>query len=177
MTARALNLSWVSNQLALGGSFLQDDIAVLAREHCVRHVVDLRAEQQDEAAHLQPHGIELLLLPTRDLHAVSLSMVQLGVAWVSQRLMRKERVYIHCEHGIGRSILLGLCVLTKQGMPPLDALAAIKRSRPCASPSPDQLHAYLEWLGHETIEAPSWHELAAIAYATCLHPDQTEARA
>jgi protein-tyrosine phosphatase len=133
-------------------------------------VVDVRSEAQHDAALLRAHGLELLRLPTPDHHAISHDMLQTGVRWVRERLERGGRVYIHCQHGIGRSVLLAWCVLVALGRAPRDALTQIKAARVCASPSPAQIHALLDFAGAYTSKLPSWDELAQIAYAHLRRP-------
>ena len=71
-------------------------------------------------------------------------MLDDGVAFVNRHLDRGERVLVHCEHGIGRSATLALCVLVSRGMEPLDALwnwrraaaRSSRRARPNTRPGP-----------------------------------------
>jgi protein-tyrosine phosphatase len=140
-----VDLSWVTPQLAVGGSFSMDEAAALARELGIARVVDLRDECCDDEEELRRHGVLLLKLPTADCCAVSQDMLDDGVAWVNDHLDAGHRVYVHCEHGIGRSALLLLCVLVARGLRPLDALALLKRARRKASPSPAQLEAFRAW--------------------------------
>ncbi len=53
---------------------------------------------------------------------------------------------IHCQHGIGRSALLALCVLVDQGWQPLDALTHAKDRRAQVSPSRSQYEGWAAWL-------------------------------
>jgi protein-tyrosine phosphatase len=143
---------------------------MLARELAIRAVVDLRSEDRDDESILRQHGIRLLHLPTDDHHAVSQPMLEDGVAFVRPFLDRGERVLIHCEHGIGRSATLALCVLVGQGYEPLEALELSKTRRGLISPSPAQYQAWTEWLARfagETRagwEIPSFDAFKAIAY-------------
>jgi protein-tyrosine phosphatase len=161
-----LNLSWVAERLAVGGSFARERICELAEELSVRAVVDLRAEDRDDEETLTKHGVRFLHLPTDDHCAISLPMLDAGVAWVTPRLASDERVYIHCEHGIGRSVLLCMCVLVETGDSPMAALRRIKDARPKASPSPVQLEVFLTWCGTRSLQTlPAWQDLADVAYA------------
>lgn len=176
MTARtgsehpALDLSWVTPQLAVGGSYPPAAAAHLARSLGVRHVVDLRVETRDDEVVLRGHGIELLHLPTRDACAVSLTMLDDGVAWVATRIARGDKVFVHCQHGIGRSALLVLCVLVARGDAPLHALERAKGARRKVSPSPEQLEAFRAWIASwrartgAEVAIPTFDALAAIAY-------------
>jgi protein-tyrosine phosphatase len=97
-------------------------------------------------------------------------MLRDGVTFASRHLDRAERVLLHCEHGIGRSATLALCVLVARGMSPLDALELAKDKRPLVSPSPAQYEAWTEWLRAWAREhqvdwsIPAFDAFKAIAY-------------
>jgi protein-tyrosine phosphatase len=164
------DLSWITETLAIGGSFLPSQAPELARDHGVSAVVDLRGEACDDAQLLASHGIELLHLPTVDLRPVAPAMLDRGVRFVSAHLAAGRRVLVHCTYGIGRSVLLGLCVLVAHGHAPIDALTLAKERRACVSPSPAQYAAWAAWLAtwqgerHPTWRVPSYEEFRAIAY-------------
>lgn len=138
--------SWLTQTLAVGGAVPAEGVEVLAAEHGVSAVIDLRQEACDDAEALERHGLDFLHLPTQDLCAVSVEMLERGVAFARPRLTAGRRVLIHCEHGIGRSATLALCVLVDQGMTPLAALSLAKDRRPLVSPSPEQYEAWRAWL-------------------------------
>ncbi len=159
------NLSWIAERLAVGGSFPAEGAEHLARGLGIRAVVDLRAEARNDEVLLARHGLVLLHLPTVDHHAVSAPALREGVAFANGWLDRGERVLIHCEHGIGRSATLALCVLVSRGMAPLDALELAKSRRGLVSPSPAQYEAWAAWLRrHELPPAPPFDVFAGIAY-------------
>jgi hypothetical protein len=164
------NLSWITPHLAVGGSFASERAGELARAHQVRAVVDLRSESRDDEVLLVSHGVSFLHLPTDDHCAVSARMLDEGVAFVNRHLDRGERVLVHCEHGIGRSATLALCVLVSRGAAPLDALEQAKSARALVSPSPAQYHAWIGWLEAWAAEravlwsVPDFDAFAAIAY-------------
>jgi protein-tyrosine phosphatase len=171
----SLNLDWVTPALAVGGRFPVEAVEHLARSLSIRHIVDVRREARDDERVLREHGITLLHLPTEDLCAISRHMLQEGVRWVRRHLDQGLKVYIHCEHGIGRSALLALCVLVESGKTPLEALELAKRARPRVSPSPEQLETFIAWAEERRVERglpwrmPRFQELARIAYRH-LHP-------
>src|SRR5687768_13202648 len=101
-----LNLSWITSRLAVGGRFPMQAAFELAERLRIRHVVDLRIEDKDDEQILQAHGMRLLHLPTEDACAISAELIDHGVAWVNAQLDAGNAVYIHCEHGVGRSALL-----------------------------------------------------------------------
>lgn len=159
-----IDFSWITPALAIGGCFAIDACEELAREYLIRGVIDLREEACDDEVELRRHGIELLHLPTRDHAAVAPEMLREGVAFSARHLDAGARVLIHCQHGIGRSGLLALCVLVDRGYSPLDALELAKTRRPKVSPSAAQYEAWSRWLGERAISPPTFDEFAAIAY-------------
>jgi protein-tyrosine phosphatase len=129
--------------------------------------VDLRGESRPDVAGLSQHGLTVLHLPTPDRLAVSGAALDLGVHWTETRWRAEEGVYVHCQHGIGRSPLLVACVLVRLGHAPLAAFELIKRQRPCTSPSPAQLAALVEWCDRQPgvqQPLPSLEALQLIAY-------------
>ncbi len=170
MARSELDFDWVTTNLAVGARFSASDAARLAREHRIGHVVDLRIETRDDERVLRRHGIELLHLPTEDVCAIPEEMIEHGVFWVNARLDRGAGVLVHCQHGIGRSALLALCVLVSRGDAPLDALVRAKDARRVISPSPDQLAAFSRFCGRlrersgASWEVPAFDALASIAY-------------
>jgi protein-tyrosine phosphatase len=155
---------WITDRLAVGGCFPRDREIELARTHEVRAVVDLRSEDCDDGALLTKAGIRFLHLPTPDLQPVSVAMLDEGVAFVRAHLNRGQRVLIHCQHGIGRSALLALCVLVDGGMEPMAALTLAKDARERISPSPSQFEGWCRWLRAHGHSAPSMHEFGCVAY-------------
>src|SRR5437763_4826691 len=123
-----LNMSWVTKHLAVGGRIRPEDIAAVARAG-ITHVVDTRSEYRDDEQALAKEHIELLYLPTRDTQAMSVEQLMEGAQWVHQRMEQEGRVLIHCEHGVGRSVLLGCAVLVYGGMHAQDALKLVKNKR------------------------------------------------
>ena len=172
---RALNFDWIDDRMAVGGSFPIEAAEQLARRERIGGIVDLRVEACDDEATLRVHGVEFLHLPTVDCCAIAPPMIDDGVEWVRTRLDAGTRVLIHCEHGIGRSALLGLCVLVGGGVEPLDAMNRLKAARPVVSPAPEQLEAFRAWVGGwrkrtgARIEVPSYDALAWVAH-THLRP-------
>jgi protein-tyrosine phosphatase len=156
--------------LAIGGSFPAEYAERLASVHGVRAIVDLRTEACDDESVLRRHNVTFLHLPTEDHGAVSLPMLREGIAFVNRHLDRGERVLVHCEHGIGRSATLALCVLVSRGLDPLAALELAKSRRSLVSPSPAQYHAWAGWLrewarDHDVSwRVPDFDAFKAVAY-------------
>lgn len=164
------NFDWVTPSLAVGGSFPLERTEEVARAHGVRAVVDLREEACDDETELTRYGVAFLHLPTEDMRGVSQPMLDEGAAWTRERLDGGDKVLIHCEHGIGRSALLALCVLSAEGAAPAAALLALKDAREKVSPSEHQYRAWAEWLRrHDLPPAPAWLDYCRIAYRHLSH--------
>lgn len=133
-----LNLSWVTEHLAVGGRIRPEDIRALGLLG-VTHIIDTRSEYADDKVALSNEQIELLYLPTPDTCPLSLEQMMQGAIWASEKINGGGRVLIHCEHGVGRSVLLTCAVLVYSGMPASAALTLVKEKRWQASPNQRQI--------------------------------------
>jgi hypothetical protein len=160
------NLSWIVPDLAVGGSFPAGRAACLARDHGVGAIIDVRSEQCDDAMELRACGLRFLHLPTADHHAVSQAMLDAGVQFAAEARRVGRRLLVHCEHGIGRSATVALCILVERGLDPLQALIRAKDARALVSPSPAQYEAWTQWIMRRApaAKAPSFDAFKAIAY-------------
>lgn len=160
------NFSWIEPDLAVGGSFPPGRAAALASRHGVGAVVDLRAEVCDEAAELAGCGLRFLHLPTEDMSGVSQPLLDRGVAFARAARGEGRRLLAHCEHGIGRSATLALCILVDRGWSPMAALRLAKDARVQVSPSEAQYQAWAAWLRRQDgrVNPPTYHEFGCIAY-------------
>ncbi|HEY8592560.1 MAG TPA: dual specificity protein phosphatase family protein [Sphingomicrobium sp.] len=158
------DVSWLTDDVALGGCFPMERADHLAREHGIGAVVDLRKEDRDDEERLDAAGIRFLHLPTPDLEPVTVEMLDEGVRFTRAHTDAGIKVLIHCQHGIGRSALLALCVLVDRGWEPLDALNHAKDRRWRVSPSRSQYEGWARWLASRGKQAPDYHTFGCIAY-------------
>ena len=158
------NFHWLTDTIAVGGCFPMDRTAHLADLHGVGAIVDLREEDCDDEALLVRHGIAFLHLPTPDLHPATIDKLDQGVDFVRGHIEQGRRVLIHCQHGIGRSALLALCVLVDLGHEPLAALKLAKDKRELVSPSQSQYEGWAQWLRRNGHPVPDFHSFGCIAY-------------
>jgi protein-tyrosine phosphatase len=139
-----LNMSWINSQLAVGGRIRPEDIYVLGNVG-VTHVIDTRAEYSDDKQALAREHIELLYLPTPDTYPLSIEQLMQGAAWANDRILHGGHVLIHCEHGVGRSVLLACATLVYDGMQASEALELVKQKRWQASPNSRQVQRLREF--------------------------------
>lgn len=133
-----LNMSWVTDHLAVGGRVRPEDIGALARAG-ITHVVDTRSEYCDDEQALRKENISLLHLPAPDTYPLTVAQLTEGATWVDQHIQQGGRVLIHCEHGVGRSVLLTCAALTYRGMDAYSALALVQEKRWQAAPNHRQV--------------------------------------
>ncbi|GHO87861.1 protein-tyrosine phosphatase family protein [Dictyobacter formicarum] len=133
-----LNMSWVTSHLAVGGRVRLEDIPMLSKAG-ITHVVDTRSEYCDDKDALARENITLLYLPTPDTYPLSVEQLLEGAAWVNECVSQDGHVLIHCEHGVGRSVLLTCASLVYGGMHASDALELVKEKRWQAAPNHRQV--------------------------------------
>ena len=133
-----LNMSWVTEHLAVGGRIRPEDIKALSRVG-VSSVVDTRSEFCDDKEALAQEHIDLLYLPTPDTYPLSVEQLMEGAQWANEKISHGGHVLIHCEHGIGRSVLLTCATLIYGGMNASDALRLVQTKRWQAAPNQRQV--------------------------------------
>jgi len=133
-----LNMSWVTDNLAVGGRVHPEDIRALARSG-ITHVIDTRSEYADDTQTMAREHIDLLHLPTADTQPLTIEQMMEGARWAHEHMQRGQRVLIHCEHGVGRSVLLTCAALVYGGMHAHDALELVQEKRWQASPNHKQV--------------------------------------
>lgn len=139
-----LNLSWITPHLAVGGRIHAQDIPRMAAAG-VTCVVDTRSEDRDEEEALAEHGIALLYLPTPDTHPLAIADLTRGAEWINEQIGGGRRVLVHCEHGVGRSVLLAAAALVESGLGAHEAINLIKRRRWQAAPNHRQMKRLQEF--------------------------------
>jgi hypothetical protein len=165
MEAWVPTFSWIRPDLAVGGAFPVERAACLVGDHGVGAVIDLRSEACDDVGVLKQCGLRFLHLPTEDMAGVSQGGLDQAVTFAQGCRAADLRLLVHCQHGIGRSALVALCILTDGGLTPLEALALAKSARQTVSPSEAQFQAWSEWIARRTrFKPPSYHEFGMIAY-------------
>lgn len=133
-----LDFSWIEPTLAVGGRIRPIDIPRLSAAG-IKYVVDVRLEHRDDEGVLNRHGIELLYLPTPDTYPLSIEDLRRGAIWINHYRQLGDRVLVHCEHGVGRSVLLAAAALVCGGMTTTQAYTLIADKRWQASPNRRQV--------------------------------------
>jgi HAD superfamily hydrolase (TIGR01509 family) len=138
-----LDVSWVYPDLAVGGRVDPLNVPRL-KALGIGSVVDLRAEEADDPTLHAEHGIHFLHLPMPDEFPLTQEQLREGSRWVAAERAAGRRVLVHCQHGVGRSVMLVAAVLINEGIPPTRALEQIKARRPRVALNARQLAAVYE---------------------------------
>jgi protein-tyrosine phosphatase len=119
-----------------GGDWLEDEIESW-RSQGVSTVVSLltKAEERDlelsaESTIVQELGMEFLSYPIPD-YSVPASRADIAalVSKLRVKLGHGDKIVVHCRGGLGRSPLIGACLLASAGVPPETAFRRIGRVR------------------------------------------------
>ncbi len=147
-----LDVAWIRPDLAVGGRVHPANVPRL-RVMGIESVVDLRREESDDPTLLAAHGIRFLSLPMTDGDPLTLEQLREGSAWIAAERAAGRRVLVHCQHGVGRSVMLVAAVLLNEGMPLAAALAHIRSRRPRMAFSEGQLRAIQEYAAQRVARA------------------------
>ena len=148
------DLSWITSGLCVSGTLHRRHFKAL-REIGLRAIVDLREEDQDDEELLGTFDIRLLHLPTPDHCAPTQEQLAIGSEWVADQLANGRSTLIHCREGIGRSVILACCVLTRQGQEPGASLHLTRKRRWGTALSALQLDAIEQFASLIRASAPS----------------------
>ncbi|KAL8093995.1 phosphatidylglycerophosphate phosphatase PTPMT2-like [Apium graveolens] len=108
----------------------------------------------------QAHGIDHLVIPTRDyLFAPSFIDINRAVNFIHRNASCGKTTYVHCKAGRGRSTTIVLCYLVEyKHMTPAAALEYVRSRRPRVLLAPSQWKAVQEYKQHQlafAAESPS----------------------
>ena len=139
-----LNFTWITESLAVGGAPRKRDYRRLAALG-ITAVIDAREEASDDAEALTQVGIRLLHLPTPDRFALSQEQLRRGTRWALERLAEGGKLFVHCQHGVGRGPLQGCAILIGQGLSAPEALRTMRTRRWQAAPNDRQIEGLLQF--------------------------------
>ena len=111
-----MDMSWVTEQIAVGGGIWRaENMAEVARAG-VTHVIDMQIEFDDTPL-AEPHGITVLWNPTDDdFQPKSPEVFQAGVDFARDVLADDgAKLLIHCAAGVHRAPMMALAILGSMG--------------------------------------------------------------
>lgn len=137
------DMSWVTPNLAVGGRVSPHHVEHIAGAG-VTCIVDTRSEAADDKALLDRHGILFAHLPTPDNTPLTAEQLTAGGQWINERIAGGHAVLVHCENGIGRSVMLVVAALMMTGLSAEEALCRVQRARWQAAPNRSQIRRLFE---------------------------------
>jgi len=126
-----MDLSWVTDRIAVGGGIWRADVMAEVARAGITHIVDMQIEFDDTAlAH--PHGIRVMWNPVDDdFQPKPPEVFQRGVEFALEALDGEEaKVLIHCAAGVHRAPMMTLALLCSMGWSLMDAMELIEARRP-----------------------------------------------
>ena len=99
---------------------------------------------KDEGREAEQAGINFLNFPIPD-GTVPLNEVRFRafVADLANRLLRGERIGVHCRGSIGRATVTAACTLIHLGWKPAAALVAVETTRGCPVPDTEEQQMWI----------------------------------
>lgn len=125
-----MDITWVTDRLAVGGGIWNDQNMEELVKLGVTHVIDMQIEFDDRPI-AEPYGVKVLYNPTDDDFQVKPpELFQRGVAFAMQALDEPgNKIFIHCAAGVHRAPMMTLAVLRALGWSLKDAVETIQRRR------------------------------------------------
>ncbi|MGB7622535.1 MAG: dual specificity protein phosphatase [Terriglobia bacterium] len=126
-----MDMTWVTDRIALGGGIWNERNMIELAQAGVTHVIDMQIEFDDTPL-AAPYGVRVLWNPTDDdFQPKSHELLDRGVEFALEALNDSEsRVYIHCAAGVHRAPMMTLAVLGATGWDLDAAMVLIETRRP-----------------------------------------------
>jgi len=125
-----MDMTWVTDRIAVGGGIWNDENMAELVEHGVTHIIDMQIEFDDRPL-AEPYPIKVLFNPTDDdFLPKPPQLFQAGVEFALTALDEPHsRVYIHCAAGVHRAPMMTLAILRVLGWSLKEAKAVIQERR------------------------------------------------
>jgi len=130
-------ISWISDNIAVSGLFLDQDIPFLKKQG-IDAIVDLRSEYCDNIKLIEELCIEFLHVEIDDRYAPTLEQLEEIFNFVEPLLDNNKKILIHCQNGCGRAPLVVIALLAKRGMTIADAVSLVEDKNPITGFTPQQ---------------------------------------
>ncbi|WP_027722091.1 protein-tyrosine phosphatase family protein [Maridesulfovibrio zosterae] len=126
---KAYNLTWVTDQLAVGCAPMSHAQLESIREQGVDAIVNLCGEFCDLHEIERNSGFDVHYLPLEDEEAPELIDLENALEWMDEAIYLGKKVLIHCRHGIGRTGTVLNAYLLRRGLGHKLAWRKMKRLR------------------------------------------------
>jgi protein-tyrosine phosphatase len=134
-----------------GGDWLSDEIAAWRRSG-IDTVLSLLTPDEEEALDLnkekretEAHGMEFVSYPIPDRQVPqSPSELAATLEQINSELLQGKNVVVHCRQGVGRSGLMGACLLVMRGLDPRTAVQKLSDARGVAIPDTAEQRRWID---------------------------------
>jgi protein-tyrosine phosphatase len=125
-----MDMTWVTNRIAVGGGIWTDEKMIEVVRAGVTHIIDMQIEFDDTRL-AEPYGVKVLWNPTDDdFQLKPPELFQRGVDFALEALDDAEtKIFIHCAAGVHRAPMMALAVLRALGFGAADAVEMIESRR------------------------------------------------
>jgi len=132
-----MDMTWVTERIAVGGGIWTDDKMQQVVAEGVTHIIDMQIEFDDTEI-AKPYGIHVLWNPTDDdFQPKQAGVFQVGVEFALAALEQEDaKLFIHCAAGVHRAPMMTLAVLRAIGWNKPDAMRLITSQRYVADLAP-----------------------------------------
>jgi protein-tyrosine phosphatase len=132
-----MDMTWVTDRIAVGGGIWTDDKMQQVVREGVTHIIDMQIEFDDTAI-AKPYGVHVLWNPTDDdFQPKPPQVFHAGVEFALKALDHPDsKLFIHCAAGVHRAPMMTLAVLRALGWNKPDAMRLIVSQRYVADLAP-----------------------------------------
>ena len=125
-----MDMTWVTDRLAVGGGIWTDDKMLEVVDAGVTHIIDMQIEWDDRPL-ARPYRVNVLWNPTDDdFRPKPPELLQRGVDFALEALDDADtKIFIHCAAGVHRAPMMALAVLRALGYGLQDAMDMIQSKR------------------------------------------------
>lgn len=145
--AAGMDITWVTNQIALGGGIWNDEKMIEVVQTGVTHIIDMQVEFDDTRL-AEPYGVKVLWNPTEDdFQPKPAELFQRGVDFALEAIRDPAaKVFIHCAAGVHRAPMMTLAVLQALGWSLPDAVRLIEEERDVVDFADVYVHSVQEFM-------------------------------
>jgi protein-tyrosine phosphatase len=113
-----MDMTWVTDRIAVGGGIWNDENMGEVVKRGVTHIIDMQIEFDDRPL-AEPYPVQVLFNPTDDdFMPKPPELFQAGVDFALDALDEPDnKVYIHCAAGVHRAPMMTLAILRVLGWP------------------------------------------------------------
>lgn len=125
-----MDLTWITDRVAVGGGIWTDEKMIEVVRQGVTHIIDMQIEFDDTKL-AEPYGVKVLWNPVDDdFQPKPPQVFERGVEFAMDALDEPEsKLFIHCAAGVHRAPMMALAVLRALGFSLPDARQLIESRR------------------------------------------------